>query len=469
MTPSGWLWIALAAVALSAIFSSLFHALREISRRALEDLAEARADEGARRRVAHILEDSEGHANAVAVLRIASSLTVAVAMVFWARGISAAETPEWAPVVAGLLASVLILWVFGASIPHAIAKHAGPETVYAWSRTLRAAYFAAAPFNVVASVADEIVRRLSGRPREAASQELEAELLSVVEEGQEGGQFDELERRMIEAIVRFKEKTVQQIMTPRTEMKALELTNNLGEVTRSVKRIGHSRIPVFEGSRDKIVGIFYVKDLMLWLAGEAGKGKGFDFKSILRPALFVPESKTIRELLTELLEKKVHLAMVADEYGGTAGLVTIEDILEEIVGEIQDEYELTTEEVPEVRVLPDSRGAEIDARAYIQRANDELAAAGIEIPASEDYDTVGGFVIVTLGRIPAAGESARVGDLLVTVLDAEPTRVKRVRVEKATDDAEPARTPEPDADEPAPLEPQVRVSSHSPSRAASEN
>jgi len=355
--------------------------------------------------------------------------------------------------------------VFGASIPHAVAKHAGPETVYAWSRVLRGAYYAGAPFNAIARLADEVVRRLSGRSHQAASQELEAELLSVVEEGQEGGQFDETERRMIEAIVRFKEKTVQQIMTPRTEMKALELTNNLGEVTRAVKRIGHSRIPVYEGNRDKIVGVFYVKDLMLWLAGESGKGKGFDFKSILRPALFVPESKTIRELLSELLEKKVHLAVVADEYGGTAGLVTIEDILEEIVGEIQDEYEITTEEAPEVTVLPDARGAEIDARAYIQRANDELSAAGLEIPASEDYDTVGGFVIVTLGRIPTAGESARIGALLVTVLDAEPTRVTRVRVEKAPEDTGAAHAT--DNDDAEPLEPKVRVNSSAASRAAS--
>jgi len=430
MSAGEWLLIALIAVALSAVFASLFHALREAPRRSIEDLAESRASVAARRRIEHILSDPDGHANAVALVRISASVTAAVALVFWARAISGPDVPEWAPITWGLLASVLVLWVFGVAVPHAVARHAGPKTVYAWSWTIRGAYFAAAPFNVVAKIADEIVRRLSGNTPDAPSEQLEAELMSVVAEGQEEGQFDEAESRMIEAIVRFKEKTVEQIMTPRTEMKAIELTNNLGDVARAARHIGHSRIPVYEESPDKIVGVFYVKDLMRWLAGEARAGKSFDFRSVIRPAYFVPESKTIRELLGEFIEKKVHLAMVADEYGGTAGLVTIEDILEEIVGEIQDEYEIAAEEIPEIKVLAGSHGAEIDARSYITRVNDDLADSGIEFPTSEDYDTVGGFVVVTLGRIPAPGETVRSGDLLVTVLDAEPTRVTRVRVER---------------------------------------
>ncbi len=460
MTAGAWLLLALVAVGLSSLFASIFHALREVPRRSLQDLAESRASAGARRRIGHILEDAEGHSNAVAVVRIAASLTAAVAMVFWAREFAGPNVAPWVPIVAGLLAALLVLWVFGVTVPHAVAKHAAPQTVYAWSRTIRALYFGAGPFNAVARAADEIVRRLSGSTPDAPSEQLEAELFSVVEEGQEEGQFDETERRMIEAIVRFKEKTVQQIMTPRTEMKAMELTDNLGDVTRAVRQIGHSRIPVYEESPDRIVGVFYIKDLMRWLAGEARTGKAFDFRAVLRPAYFVPESKTIRELLGELIEKKVHLAMVADEYGGTAGLVTIEDILEEIVGEIQDEYEIAAEEVAEVKVLEGARGAEIDARAYITRVNDELAESGIEFPTSEDYDTVGGFVVVSMGRIPAAGESARVDGLIVTVLDAEPTRVKRVRVERVVKEAEKG-----EAENEATVEARVRAGTGSPTGA----
>jgi CBS domain containing-hemolysin-like protein len=145
---------------------------------------------------------------------------------------------------------------------------------------------------------------------------------------------------MIEAVVALRDKTVEQIMTPRTEIAAMEYTDDLGAVTGIIRKIGHSRIPVYKGSLDTIVGIFYVMDLMKWLAGSgvrAGSNKPFELQAILRPALFVPETKTVRELMKELLEKKLHIAMVADEYGGTAGLVTIEDIVEEVFGEIYDE------------------------------------------------------------------------------------------------------------------------------------
>jgi putative hemolysin len=188
---------------------------------------------------------------------------------------------------------------------------------------------------------------------------------------------------------------------------------------------------------DHIVGVFYVKDLMRWLAGENGGargGKPFDLRGLLRPAMFIPESKTIRELLGELLAKRVHMAIVADEYGGTAGLVTFEDIVEEVFGDIQDEYELPEETTSDVRLDTVKRQAEVDARAYIGDVNADLKPLGIELPESEDYDTVGGFVTVTLGRIPTAGESFAHEGTTVTVVAAEPTRVTRVRLEAARSD-----------------------------------
>jgi putative hemolysin len=236
--------------------------------------------------------------------------------------------------------------------------------------------------------------------------------------------------------VKFRDRTVAQVMTPRTEIEAMELSNELSKVTAMIRTIGHSRIPVYEGDMDHVVGIFYVKDLMKWLAGEGGggsrTGKPFDLKSLLRPALFFPETKTIRELLPELLNKRVHIAMVADEYGGTAGLVTIEDIVEEVFGDIQDEYERPEENRPEVQVDADAGVAELDARVSIEDANWHLRELGIEIPLGEDYETVGGFVTVTLGRIPVEKESFAVGGAEVVVLGAEPTRVTRVRVTRGS-------------------------------------
>jgi CBS domain containing-hemolysin-like protein len=211
------------------------------------------------------------------------------------------------------------------------------------------------------------------------------------------------------------------------------------------------------GSLDDVIGFFYVKDLLRWLAGDGPKAGGaaggataavsggasggasgggvrmggFDLKAILRPALHVPESKTIRECANEFVAKKVHAAVVVDEYGAVMGLVTMEDIVEEVFGDIQDEYE-RVEDAPriEVKLDEDGRGglADIDARAYVPDANEALEPLGVELPESDDYDTVGGFVLWTLGHMPEVNETFTHGRMQVTVLESTPTRVLRVRV-----------------------------------------
>jgi putative hemolysin len=433
---SDWLWlgVSLAALCAGAILSTLVQSLRDLSRATMDDIVAIRNNPRAAARIERLMDDVDGHAAATALPRTLSNLIVAVALVLWITQIRQQQDPTWIDGAAGILIASLLLWVFTTILPSSIARHAGEVTVYAWSPLLRFMYVVFAPLRRIAAFADEVIRRLVGKPDQTEAQVLQEEILSVVEEAREDGRFDETERDMIEAVVKFREKTVAQVMTPRTEIKALELNNNLGEVTAAIRRIGHSRIPVYEESLDHIVGLFYVKDLMRWLAGEGSRsGKTFDLRALLRPAYFVPETKTLRQLLTELLSRRVHIAMVADEYGGTAGLVTIEDIIEEVFGDIQDEYE--TPDAPgdeEVRLDPEARAADIDARTYISDANDDLRPLNVELPESEDYDTVGGFVTVTLGRIPAAGENFVHGKLRIVVLAAEPTRVTRVRVEHAT-------------------------------------
>jgi len=191
-----------------------------------------------------------------------------------------------------------------------------------------------------------------------------------------------------------------------------------------------------------------VKDLLRWLAGEgrtgggnAARGGGFDLRAILRPAMLVPESKTIRALAEEFVEKKVHVAIVADEYGGTAGIVSLEDIVEEVFGEIQDEYEKAEDEPPRIDVSVGESMAEIDARAYIGDVNKALEPLGVDLPESDEYDTLGGYVLSTMGRIPAQNESfeqlAPDGSrIIVTVLEATPTRVVLVRVLVRRDEAD---------------------------------
>ncbi len=462
MSASAWLWIVAVSTLAGGLLSALFHSLKDMTRSALEERARARGDASALRQAELILEDVGAHSTAVALPRIVCNMIVAYAAVRYADALLPTDSPGWIAIVAGITLASLLVWVFGLVIPHAVASYAAEGTVLAWSWLIRACYWLQRPLSTLVRFFDEVVRRLSGRPPTSDAEQLQAELMSVVEEAQESGQFDETERNMIESLVGFRNTTVEQIMTPRTEIEALELTNNLGEVIRFIRACRHSRIPVFDGSLDQVVGMFYIKDLMRWLAGDGARssGKPFELRSILRPALFVPETKTIRELLAELIDKKVHVAMVADEYGGTSGMVTLEDIVEEVFGEIQDEYELAEDDAPQIVVNDLQRDAELDARAYIDDANDALAAIGVRLPKGEDYDTVGGLIVTTLGRIPHAGETLLLGGtgeagatpdentpgLSIEVLEAEATRVIRVRVKRRDGEAGPlAETPADDA------------------------
>ncbi|MCG3123544.1 MAG: hypothetical protein GIKADHBN_01964 [Phycisphaerales bacterium] len=441
MTGGLWLGILIVAVGLGAIFSSLFYSLHELKRTRLEELSEGLAP-SRRNRIRKILDDPSGHAVAVAFPRVICSMVAVIAAVYWVARLRGAAAPDFIDSVLGVAAASLMVWLFGLVIPSSIAARAGEESIIIWSGPLRALHVAAAPLRRVVTLLDELIGRVLG-VREDPHEEAEAEVMSAVAEGQEEGRFDQFERDTIESVLRFSDKTVEQIMTPRTDMETMPLTSNLGEVTAAIRRSRHSRIPVYEGSPDRVVGIFYIKDLLKWLAGDKTRaGAAFDFRKLLRPASFVPETKTIREVLNDMREKKVHLMVVADEYGGVSGLVTIEDIVEQIIGDIRDEFEPSHEDASsDVEIDVKDQSAEIDARLYIREVNMQLRELGIELPESPDYDTVGGYVTVTLGRIPQPGETLMFEGHVITVLEAEPTHVERLRVEaskKPASDTDPA-------------------------------
>lgn len=439
MNGGSWLGVWIAALGIGAVFSALSQSLRDFSRPALDEILEAIKRPSHTARIKRILDDVDGHAASVSLPRIGCNLIVVVAMVMWITAIRGKEAPSWLEALIAVAASSFLVWTFGSVLPSAVAKHAAEATISRWSRVLRATYILTGPVKMVADFFDEVVRRLSGREEMSESEAVQEEILSVVEEARHEGQVDETEKKMIESVVSFRDLTVGQIMTPRTEIEAMAVTNDLGAVTAFIRAGRHSRIPVYENNLDHILGVFYVKDLMRWLAGGQGPnasnaggsraGRTFDLRSLLRPATFVPESKTVRQLLKELLAKRVHIAIVADEYGGTAGLVTIEDIVEEVFGDIQDEYESPEEESAEVKINSAAKVAFVDARAYVDTVNAAIRPLGVSLPESEDYDTVGGFVTVMLGRIPNAGETLRHDGMLLTVLEAEPTRVTRVKLE----------------------------------------
>ena len=204
-------------------------------------------------------------------------------------------------------------------------------------------------------------------------------------------------------------------------MQAIEVHTDLPTVVQMIAMTGHSRIPVYEGNIDNIIGLVYAKDLLT----EIGRNhEGFSLRNKIRKAYFVPETKPLRVLLHEFQNQKLHIAIVLDEYGGTAGIVTIEDILEELVGEIVDEYEETP---PEAMRKIDATTIEIDARMYVDDLNEEF---DIELPEDEDYDTVGGFVFSHLGYIPKTGETFEYGNINFTVVAAGPRQIQRLRIQK---------------------------------------
>jgi len=229
---------------------------------------------------------------------------------------------------------------------------------------------------------------------------------------------------MIESVLELDETSADEIMTPRTDITAVEVNSGLQTVLDTITSAGHTRVPVYEENIDKIIGLIYAKDLL----AEIGKDPAnFKLRSKLRDAYFVPETKPLRTLLHEFQSRKLHIAVVLDEYGGTAGVVTLEDIIEELVGEITDEYEETpTEPVKKI----DQNTIEADARTYVDDLNDQF---DLNLPEDEDYDTIGGFVFSHLGYIPKTGDTFEYKNLEFTIVSAEARRIKRIRIVRRMD------------------------------------
>ena len=257
----------------------------------------------------------------------------------------------------------------------------------------------------------------------------EDELKTLVEVGQERGELEAEEKEMITSIFEFGETAIREVMIPRIDMVAVEENTDIDEVIRLIRDHGHSRIPVYRERIDNIIGILYAKDLLPHL----GRQQEEKLSNLVREAIFVPESKKIDEMLREFQREKVHMAIVVDEYGGTAGLVTLEDILEEIVGEIQDEYDT---ELPLWEKL-DDHTLEVDARISLDELN-EIVTEGFILsnpvvgkglfPTSEDYDTLGGFIFHLTGNVPETGETVQYDNYQITVKEVTNRRVGRVRI-----------------------------------------
>ncbi len=263
------------------------------------------------------------------------------------------------------------------------------------------------------------VIRVFGGKAEGGRLVTEEEIRNLVEVGEEEGLLEESEREMIQGIFDFGDTVAREVMVPRIDVNALEATATLSQAADAVVHWGHSRLPIYRQTVDDIVGVIYARDILAYLDERAPDTVVQD---LMRPVHYVPETKKIDELLADFRRQRTHIAIVLDEFGGTAGIVTIEDVLEEIVGEIQDEYD---DEELSVRPIDDER-FEVDGRMQLEELNDLLE---VQLP-HEDFDTVGGLILHLLGRAPVEGEQVATDGLKFSVAKVVGRRVKRVIVHR---------------------------------------
>jgi putative hemolysin len=322
----------------------------------------------------------------------------------------------------------LIAVLFGLFVPRAIAARHAQGTLLLLAFPLELITWLTRPIVTVLFRVTQVIVRPFGGTAPQPGVVTEDQIRALIETGQAQGVLERTEQEMISSIFELGEKTVAEVMVPRTDIVGLDVETSPQELLDRITTVGHSRIPVYEGSADNIIGILYVKDVFRRIArGD----RQLALRQFLRPAVFVPETKKVDALLREMQRDKVHIAIVVDEYGGTAGLVTIEDLVEEIVGEIRDEYDVEHE-----LVLPVSETeALMDARIPFEDVRETF---GLEVEPTEAYDTLGGFVTAQLGRFPRQGESFEAAGARFVVETIEGKRIRRVRVTRLQPSPEPA-------------------------------
>ena len=414
------LWLCIGCTVLGLFFSINNYTLHHLVSSQLAAILRERHREQLGR---WAVQDIQGLFLTTACMRFASMVGTVLCIVYMVLGGELIQggsgTFGW-QLLAILLISVPLIGVFYIGLPVAWSRHGGEAVLVKSLRILHVFYVILWPVVRLLRSLEKVVKIFHRQEPEEVVKELEQDIMSAVEEGAKGGLLSRDERSMIKSVIDVHDTQASNIMTPRTEVVAVEAEATLSEVEQIIASEGHSRIPVYEETLDNIVGMLYAKDVLIHLAS---KQESFDVRTIMRPAIFVPETKLIVDLLRELKARKVHIVVVLDEYGGTSGLVTIEDILEEIVGEIVDEYE---QPEPEPIVPLDEHTVEVDAKVRIEELADHFE---IEMANNKDVDTVGGLVFSLLGYMPKKGHVVEHERLRFTVLDAERRKVNRLKIE----------------------------------------
>ena len=325
-------------------------------------------------------------------------------------------------VIVAVFVVAMVFLFFGQAVPRALAR---TRPVTSASLLLALAQFLTRlirPLSAIADGAANLLARLfGGKNPELVPAGAEDELLLLTRDSGDDGVIEPEERAMIDNVLQLEETTARDIMVPRVDIVAVDETATPREIVDAMTESGHSRVPVYSDSIDQVIGILYAKDLLPFVIGAT---RALPVANLLRPVYVVPESKRIDDLLAELRRNRVHIAIVADEYGGTAGLVTIEDILEEIVGEIHDEYDAE----PIMLVQNSESAITADGRLPFE---DVEQALGLERSDDHDpYGTAAGFVHWHLDRLPQAGDVIEANGIRAEVLEMDGNRVRRLRLEK---------------------------------------
>ncbi len=329
------------------------------------------------------------------------------------------------PIAVGIVVSMITYFtlVFGELVPKSLAIRYAEKI----------AFLTSTPVDVLSRTFRWVLRMLTASSNFiigffVSSHDQEPSLVSedevkyLIREGRKSGVFEPSEEDLIHSVFRFTDTVVKEVMVPRTEIVAVEDDSDVDTILRTMNEKGFSRLPVYSETIDNVIGVVYLKDILALHM----ENKPFQLDQVIRKPYVVPPNKNVSVLLKEMREKRIHLALVGDEYGGTDGLVTMEDLIEEIIGDIRDEQEKVLREIEEIaanRYL-------VDGKTNIEKVNDQL---GVSLPEDE-FETIGGFVLGLFGRLPAEGDQVRYQNLLFTVLRLRKNRISRIRVLKYAPD-----------------------------------
>ncbi|OLD73491.1 MAG: hypothetical protein AUF61_01350 [Chloroflexi bacterium 13_1_20CM_66_33] len=431
MDTTAWIELIIIAVSLvlAALAASAETSLTSISRVRLRTLVEQKVPQAIV--VERLHRDPNAYLSTILIFNTVAIIMASSAATLLAIRLYQDRVPEW---LVSLVLSLAVL-VLCEITPKTISLQRAERVALRMARLVSGATWVMRPVVfVLTAITRLILRMLGGKTQVRGPFVTEEELKMLVSVGEEEGVLEEEEREMIHGIFEMGDMRVRELMVPRTDLVAIEVNEPVEKAVDLVTKHGHTRIPVYDGNLDHIVGVLYAKDLLRAVV----RGEQKTLREIARKPYFTPESNKVQDVLRDLRKNRVHMAIVVDEYGGTAGAVTIEDILEEIVGPIQDEYDIGEED--EIQFISPNEVV-LDGRVSVDDVNELLK---LEI-AADDYDTIGGYVLNQLGAAPKVGATLKLGTGELRVEAVQGTRIKKVRIRSEN----PFQIPEVDQSQPS--------------------